>query len=174
MDESRAAALEATDHGERTARTAVLVDQLHAIVEELESMHPGRKFPLDGHLVGSIGEAAAETMFDLTLVPASSAGHDAIASDGRPVEIKATYGSSGVAIRETSNLAASALIVLRLSRTPDTEHEVIFNGPLATALQTAGPVQSNGQARMSLSRLRAADQTVVPSERIPRRSATIT
>lgn len=48
------------DHGERTARTAVLVDQLHAIVEELEGMHPGRKFPLDGHLVGSIGEAAAE------------------------------------------------------------------------------------------------------------------
>lgn len=173
MNESHAAASEVTDHGDRTARTAVLVDQLHAIVEELETMHPGRKFPLDGHLVGSIGEAAAEAMFDLTLVPASSAGHDATASDGRRVEIKATYGSSGVSIRETSNLAASTLIVLRLSRTPDTEHEVVFNGPLATALQTAGPVQSNGQARMSLSRLRTADQTVAPSDRIRRRSVTI-
>src|SRR5688500_20329438 len=88
-----------TDHLSRTARTAVLVDQLHAIVDELESMHPGRKFPLDGHLVGSIGEAAAEAMFDLTLVPASSAGHDAIAGDGRPVEIEATYGSPGAALR---------------------------------------------------------------------------
>lgn len=172
MDESRATDFGPIDHGDRTARTAVLVDQLHAIVEELETMHPGRKFPLDGHLVGSIGEAAAEAMFDLTLVAASSAGHDAIAGDGRPVEIKATYGSSGVAIRETSHLAASALIVLRLSRTPDREHEVVFNGPLKTALQTAGPVQCNGQARMSLSRLRAADQTVASSARIPRRSAT--
>lgn len=33
------------DHRARTARTAELVDQLHAIVQELEEMHPGRKFP---------------------------------------------------------------------------------------------------------------------------------
>lgn len=114
MREPRTAS-EATDHGDRTARAAVLVDQLHAIVEDLEAMHPGRKFPLDEHLVGSIGEAAAGAMFDL--VAASSAGHDAIARDGARVEIKATYGSAGVALRKTSDLAASALIVLRHSRT---------------------------------------------------------
>jgi hypothetical protein len=50
-------------------------------------MHPGRRFPLDGHLVGSIGEAAAEALFDLTLVAGSSTGHDAVAGDGRKVEI---------------------------------------------------------------------------------------
>jgi len=33
-----------TDHTVRTARTAELVDQLHAIVAELEAMHPGRRF----------------------------------------------------------------------------------------------------------------------------------
>lgn len=136
-------------------------------------MHPGRKFPLDGHLVGSIGEAAAEAMFDLTLVATSSAGHDAIARDGARVEIKATYGSSGVAIRKTSDLAASALIVLRLSRTPHTQHEVVFNGPLEIARQAAGPVQSNGQARMSLARLRALNETVAPVARVPRRNATV-
>ena len=54
---------------------------------ELEAMHPGRRFPLDGHLVGSIGEAAAEALFDLTLVAGSSTGHDAVAGDGRKVEI---------------------------------------------------------------------------------------
>jgi hypothetical protein len=157
------------DHRDRTARTAELVEQLHAVVEELEAMHPGRKFPLDGHLVGSIGEAAAEAMFDVELVPASSAGHDAIARDGRQVEIKATYGSSGVAIRQTSHSAAAALIVLRLSRTPSVEHEVVYNGPLATAFQSAGTFGSNGQARMSLSRLRSLDQTVCPEDRVPRR-----
>lgn len=96
-----------TDHAHRTARTAELVEQLHAVVEELEAMHPGRKFPLDGHLVGSIGEAAAEAMFDIRLVPASSSGHDAVARDGRRVEIKATYGSSGVAVRQTSRVSSA-------------------------------------------------------------------
>lgn len=158
-----------TDHPARTARTAELVEQLHAVVAELEAMHPGRKFPLDGHLVGSIGEAAAEAMFDLTLVPASAAGHDAIAGDGRRVEIKATYGSSGVAIRRTSHTAASALIVLKLSRTPGSQHEVVFNGPLMTALQSAGAFGSNGQARMGLSRLRSLDKTISPEDRVQRR-----
>ena len=102
------------DNRERTARTAVLVAQLHAIVLELEGMHPGRKFPLDGHPVGSIGEAAAEALFGLTLVEPSSTGHDAIAADGRKVEIKATYGTRSVAIRQTSHASASALVVLRL------------------------------------------------------------
>ena len=78
-------------------------------------MHPGRRFPLDGHLVGSIGEAAAEAMFALELQPASTAGHDAIACDGRAVEIKATYGTRSVGLRSTSHGAAEALIVLRLS-----------------------------------------------------------
>lgn len=149
----------------------MLVDQLHAIVQELEEMHPGRKFPLDGHLVGSIGEAAAEAMFDLTLVPASSAGHDAVAAGGRTVEIKATYGTRSVAIRKTSHDAAVALLVLRLSRFPAVKHEVVFNGPLATALQAAGPIQSNGQAQMSLARLRALDALVLQEARLARRDA---
>ncbi|MEO3936383.1 hypothetical protein V3N99_06450 [Dermatophilaceae bacterium Soc4.6] len=157
------------DHQDRTLRTAELVTQLHKIVRELEEMHPGRRFPIDGHLVGSIGEAAAEALFDLHLVKPSATGHDAIAGDGRHVEIKATYGTRSVAIRETSHAAASALIVLRLSGSPQVRHEVVFNGPLAVALRTAGATQSNGQAKMSLSRLRALDATVALSERVPLR-----
>lgn len=169
MLESGAGQRQPADHLDRTARTAVLVEQLHAVVDELEAMHPGRKFPLDGHLVGSIGEAAAEAMFDIALVPASSAGHDAVAGDGRRVEVKATYGSSGVAIRQTSHGAAAALIVLKLSRKPGIQHEVVFNGPLATAFQVVGLFGSNGQARMGLSRLRSLNLTVSPEDRVPQR-----
>lgn len=157
------------DHRERTARTAELVAQLHEIVRELESMHPGRKFPLDGHLVGSIGEAAAEALFELRLVETSTAGHDAVAADGRAVEIKATYGTRGVGIRKTSHAAASALVVLRLSGTPGREHEVVFNGPLSVALQASGPTQPNGQSTISLARLRVLDQQVPECGRVPRR-----
>ena len=156
-------------HANRTARTAALVDQLHAIVVELETMHPGRRFPLDGHLVGSIGEAAAEAMFAIRLQPPSTAGHDAIANDGRAVEIKATYGNKGVGLRSTSRDAAAALIVIRLSRHSHEPHEVVYNGSLARAAQAAGPVQSNGQSALRLTRLRQLDATVPEIERVPRR-----
>lgn len=159
----------ASDHFDRTHRTAELVDELHAIVEELEAMHPGRKFPLDGHLVGSIGEAAAEVMFDVTLAPACSAGHDAVAADGRKVEIKATYGTKGVAMRETSHGLAESLVVLRLSRSPSASHEVVYNGPLDRAWRAAGAVQRNGQAPIGLARLRALNEQVSDDDRVPYR-----
>jgi hypothetical protein len=160
------------DHQERTKRTAALVDELLAIVAELEEMHPGRRFPLDGHLVGSIGEAAAEAMFAIRLQPASTTGHDAITEDGRLVEIKATYGNGRVGLRPTSRDAAGALIVLRLSRDPGTPHEVVYNGPLARVLHAAGAVQSNGQAQLGLTRLRQLNVSVPASERVPHRGST--
>lgn len=165
MDDDR----DLTDHRQRSARTAELVEQLHAVMTELEEMHPGRKFPLDGHLVGSIGEAAAEALFDIQLVRASTAGHDAVASDGRKVEVKATYGDRSVAVRATSGDHADLLIVLRLSRTPGVAHDVVFNGPLELALEVAGAFQSNGQAPMRLSRLREVNQKVMPGDRVPER-----
>lgn len=159
---------EQPDHGERTRKTAVLVDQLHAIVEELEGLHPGRKFPLDGHLVGSLAEAEAEALFDITLLPPSTPGRDATSrQDGRAVEIKGTYGTSGVAIRPTSHAHACALIVLRLSRKSGEPHELVYNGPFAVAATAAGSIGSNGQARINLNSLRRLNATVEAADRIP-------
>ena len=158
------------EHVARTARTAELIEQLLAVVQELEDMHPGRKFPLDGHLVGSIGEAAAEAMLAIKLATASTAGYDAVADDGREVEIKATFGTQGVAIRSTAGLHAGvALIVLRLSKSSSAEHEVVYNGPLAHARPAVGATRSNGQAIMRLIRLRELNQSVPEEQRVPRR-----
>ena len=67
-----------------------LVRDLYAIVERLERLFPGRKFTPDGHLVGSIGEALAESAYGLKLLPPSTETHDARTSDGRLVQIKMT------------------------------------------------------------------------------------
>jgi hypothetical protein len=72
-----------------------LLEDLCAASERLEALFPGRKFTLDGHLVGSIGEAVVAYMFDLNLARSSSQGHDAYAPDGRQVEIKFTQGHVG-------------------------------------------------------------------------------
>jgi hypothetical protein len=67
-----------------------LLEDLYRASDRLEVVFPGRKFTLDGHLVGSIGEVVAAYMFNLKLTPASTTGHDAYAVDGRRVEIKLT------------------------------------------------------------------------------------
>lgn len=154
---------------ERIAATLELVGRLNENVGRLEALHKGRKFSLDGHLVGSLGEVIAKEMFKIQLVTASSTGHDAIEEVGerRLVEIKATFGTRGVALRTTSDTAKSALIVLKLSKDPSEGPTVIFNGPLAVAFRAAGKFGSNGQARMSLSRLSELNQTVEEASRVP-------
>ncbi|MGD7001886.1 DUF6998 domain-containing protein [Corynebacterium halotolerans] len=154
---------------ERLARTGRLVSELHAIVDQLEELYPGRRFTPDGHLVGSLGEVTAAVLFDIKLLTASSTGHDALAADGRRVEIKATYGRSGIGIRKTSGGVADSLLVLKLSKVPEKDHEVVYNGPFALVYAQLGQFQSNGAAVISLSRLRELNSSVPGPERVPLR-----
>ena len=141
-------------------QVTALLDDLYTAADGLERIFPGRKFTLDGHLVGSIGEVAAAYMFDLDLNPASTQGHDARARDGRQVEIKLTQGR-GVAIRhEPENLIV-------LHRPIGGPIRVVFNGPGAIAWAAAGKMQKNGQRPISLSRLTTLSNDVPEQSRLP-------
>lgn len=136
------------------------LDDLYTASDGLERMFPGRKFTLDGHLVGSIGEVVAAYIFDLDLNPASTQGHDAKSADGRDVEIKLTQGS-GVAIRHEPE----HLIVLH--RPKGGPMRVVFNGPGSIAWSAAGTMQRNGQRPISLSRLSRLAEIVPADDRLP-------
>jgi hypothetical protein len=111
--------------------------------------------PLDGHTIGMIGEAHAAVLLNLTLMPASNEGFDAVTSDGQTVEVKATTRRS-VAL-QSEGRKPDLLAVLRLDR--DTlEPTVVYYGPAAPVWEIAGPPQKNGQRHVSLSRLPEADQ----------------
>lgn len=146
----------ATDWTEVTSH----LDALYAASEGLEAIFIGRKFTLDGHLVGSIGEVVAAYMFDLELMPASTLGHDAMAPDGRQVEIKLTQGKS-VALRH----APQHLIVLH--RPKGGPVRVVYNGPGGVVWDACGKPQKNGQQPISLSRLRTLDTAVAIADRLP-------
>ena len=139
-----------------------LVERLYAIVSELEAHFPGRPFTPDGHLVGSLGEVLAAAHYELQLLPCSSEGHDAIAADGRHVQIKATQGRQ-VAMRS----ACDHLLVLALQR--DGGSEEIYNGPGDLAWAAAGSMQRNGQRPISLSTLRKLMHHVPPGALLRRR-----
>jgi hypothetical protein len=140
------------------------LDALYSAADGLEKLFPGRKFTLDGHLVGSIGEVVAAYVFDLALNPGSTQGHDAKSTDGRNVEIKLTQGRS-VAIRHEPE----HLIVLQ--RPKGGPMRVVFNGPGSCAWKAAGRMQRNGQRPISLNKLSKLNETVDESCRIPMRRA---
>ena len=68
--------------------------QLFQIVELLETEYAdyNRKFTIDGHLIGSIGEVLVAEAFDLKLEDTGKPVIDAKTKDGKTVQIKATTG----------------------------------------------------------------------------------
>ena len=130
----------------KIGRIPSLVSRLYEIVDELEQIFPDRRFTLDGHLLGSIGEVLAAYHYGLQLLQSSAKGHDATAGDGRLVQIKVTQRTS-VGLRSRPD----HLLVLKLVSTGIARE--IYNGPGANAWNSAGKMQKNGQRPISVSRL---------------------
>ena len=124
------------------------VADIYRAVAELERSYPGRHFTPDGHLVGSIGEVIAREAFGFELCPASRQGVDARCATRGDVQIKITAGNS-IALRGPCH----HLIVLRIA-SPE-EAEVVYDGPGTDLWEKAsgGRTASNGQRRLSLSKL---------------------
>ena len=141
----------------------ILVKQLYATVNELETMFPGRHFTLDGHLVGSLGECLVADAYALKLLPASNKGHDAITQDGIMVEIKATQSKS-VSFRSEPEHAIIIKII------PDGTFEEIYNGLGSRVWQQFENKTrpSNGQFQISITKLRALNDMVSDKERVPK------
>ena len=129
------------------------IKELYRITTELERSYPGRKFTIDGHLVGSIGEVIVAEHYGLTLLCNSTETHDAVSSDGRNAQIKAT---------QVNRIAISSepdyLIVIKLFS--DGSWEENYNGPGKPVWDHAGKIQKNGQRPISLSKLRSLMNSV--------------
>lgn len=136
-----------------------IVKEMNRLVARLEGLCPGRKFTLDGHLVGSIGEAVARERYNLILAPSSTETHDAVTQDGWAVQIKTTQTGSMALSSEPDHL-----LVLFLS--PSGELSEVYNGPGAPVWRKCGKVQKNGQARISLTTLNELQTKVLDNQRI--------
>jgi len=78
------------------------VAKLYAAVAELEQIYKGRKFTLDGHLLGSVSEVLAETALKMRLLKMSAPVHDAVCNDRGDVQIKITAKRS-IGLRHPCN-----------------------------------------------------------------------
>jgi len=123
------------------------VNRLIGIVRELESLYSDRKFTLDGHLVGSIGEVLAAEKYNLSLLPSSSEIHDAVDQTGRLIQIKTTQINSIALSSEPDYLLVQKLL-------PDGATKEIYFGPGKIIWDNCGKMQKNGQRRISLNAIK--------------------
>jgi hypothetical protein len=142
---------------------AQVLTQLHQSIGSLKDMFPHLHFTLDGHLIGSIGEAIAEHYYGLTLNRASSPCHDGVTANGQFVQIKVTQGTR-VAIRSCPD----QLLVLQLHRSGDFAE--IYNGPgyVVWTIFRDRRTPRNGQYQVSIAKLKKLNANVVHADRIPR------
>lgn len=137
------------------------IKELYKITGELERTYPGRKFTVDGHLVGSIGEVIVAEHYGLSLLPNSTKTHDAVSKEGKMVQIKATQ------VKGTSiSSEPDHVIVIRILS--DGSCEEVYNGPGKPVWDNAGKMQKNGQRPISLSKLRSLMNSVETIDTITR------
>ena len=140
-----------------------IVKSIYAAVRELEKMFPGRPFTPDGHLVGSLGECLVADAYNLTLMPPSTKGYDAITKEGKKVEIKVTQ-LKRVAFRS----CPEHTIIIRINN--DGTFVEYFNGPGEIIWQTFSgkKLPKNGQYQISLNKVLELYERVPLSKRIPK------
>ena len=137
------------------------IKELYKITTELECTYPGRKFTVDGHLVGSIGEVIVAEHYGLSLLPNSTKIHDAVSKEGKMVQIKTTQ-VKGISISSEPDY----VIVIRILS--DGSWEEVYNGPGKLVWNSAGKMQKNGQRPISLSKLRSLMNAVEAKDMIAR------
>ena len=136
-----------------------IIQDLFETVRELEQRYPGRKFSIDGHLLGSLGEVIAAEHYGVTLLPNSYEKHDAKDKQGRMVQIKATQ-INRIAISSEPDY----LIVIRIA--PDGNWSEIYNGAGSRVWNNAGKMQKNGQRPVSIAKLKSLMMCVQDDEKI--------
>ena len=131
----------------------------------LTAAFPHRAFTIDGRLVGDVGEVIAALEYDVTLHEVSQADHDATTSDGRNVQIKATFKNS-LTFRKTPDY------YLGFKLNPDGSHEEIFNGPGVLIWDRYKSRKGIGGQLLSfpISELRKLSATVPADQRIRKRT----
>ena len=137
-----------------------LIRDFYTIKNALEEQFPGRKFSLDGHLVGSIGEVLVAEAYGIELYPNGTETHDGKAPDGKEVQIKATQID-----RVSISSEPEYLIAIKILQ--DGTWEEIYNGPGKLAWKLAGKQQKNGQRPLTLAKLRKLMMDIPEDQRIP-------
>jgi len=141
---------------------------IFAGIDDLKAAFPNRQFTIDGRLVGDIGEIIAALEYDVVLHETSQPNHDADTSDGRRVQIKATF-------KDSLTLRFIPDYYLGFKLFPDGQHQEIFNGPGQVLYERYKHRKGIGEKLLPLpvTELQRLATTVPPHDRIPLRKVQV-
>jgi hypothetical protein len=147
----------------------VITDGLGLIFDgigRLRQAFPTKEFTIDGRLAGDIGEIIAALEYDVQLYEVLHAGHDGYTSDGRRVQVKATF-------KESLTFNSIPDYYLGFKITKDGRHEEIYNGPGKLIYERYSHRKGIGKTLLSfpISVLRQLSEVVRPEDRIPKRKS---
>lgn len=133
-------------------------------IQKLKDTFPNRVFTIDGRLVGDIGEVIAELEYDMTVHDVSQPRHDGVTSDGKLVQVKATFKNS-----LTFKTVPEYYLGFRLC--PSGQYEEIFNGPGQVIYDRYAHRKGIGLSLLSfpINELRKLSESVPTHQRIPKR-----
>lgn len=125
------------------------LEQILKIVDDLENeyKHHDKRFTLDGHLFGSLGEIYACEKYGLTLEKSSKKGFDAKDKNGNEIQIKVTQRNK-VGMRHEPQ----KLLVLKLNKI-NFEFEEIYYGDGDKPWNESNQINSAGQKFITLNKL---------------------
>ena len=147
---------------------AKAVSDLLKIVNRLQQEYPHRRFTLDGRLVGDIGEILAEQFYDIKLHEGMQKHHDAVTSDNRNVQIKATMKNS---LTFPADHVPDYYLGIQIL--PTGKMKEIYNGPakpIADYLKRRKNPKNNLHS-VSFTILQKINENIDPNERIAERDS---
>ena len=132
-------------------------------IDLLSDAVPGKNFTIDGRLVGDIGEALVQRDYDVQLYKKLVPGHDGFTTDGRKVQIKATF-------KDSLTFRTIPEYYLGVKLFPDGSYEEIYNGPGEDIRKRYCHRKGFGTKLLSfpVSELRILSADIPDSERIPK------
>jgi len=133
-------------------------------IERLKDAFPNRSFTIDGRLVGDVGEVIAALEYDIVLHEVIRPNHDVTTSDGRNVQIKATF-------KDALTFRTVPDYYLGFKLYPDGRHEEVFNGPGKVIYDRYVKRKGIGVVLLSfpISELRKLSAAVPEHERVAKR-----
>ncbi len=140
------------------------LDNIFASIKMLRQAFPGKEFTIDGRLVGDLGETFAALYYDIELYPISQPCHDGECSDGRKVQVKATF-------KDSLTFGKLPDYYLGLQLFPDGHFQEIYNGPGQKIYDHYQHRSGIGKNLLSfpIPSLQMLSSQVPPSERIGKR-----
>ncbi len=133
-------------------------------INNLKETFPNRAFTIDGRLVGDIGEVIAALEYDIVLHTTSQPDHDGNTSDGRKVQIKATFKDS-----LTFKTVPDYFLGFKLFQNGNFEE--IYNGPGKLIYEKYKHRKGIGKQLLSFpnSDLKELSKSVSETQRIPKK-----